>query len=384
LVDARSGYHIWSGSYQRELDDIFQLQNELARAIVRALRVELGVEHTEPLIAEQTRSPEGYNWFIRGRSLLDWASPENLYQSISYFEKAVEVDPDYAMAWGYLAFARSLTALWQATEEVSSSTILAYERALALNPDQSEALAAKAWMTLILKYDWEAAGKLYQQAMASSENANAMVAYAVFYLAYIDRISQAIGLYTAAEKRDPLHAGYKANLAHLLRVSGDAEAAILKAQEALELNPQHWFALTALLQGHALAGNCPAALEILQSLPSALQQLPRMRAGAALCYFAQGDHGKASEIYRDLVEATLPSFGRMIIAQLALSLGEVEEAIGLMEREVEDKSWSQFLSRNLFRHNDAVKDHPRYLALLKRIGLDDESVAALHRKMSFD
>ena len=70
--------------------------------------------------------------------------------------------------------------------------------------------------------------------------------------------------------------------------------------------------------------------------------------------------------------------------RLALNLGEVEEAIDLMEREVENDSWTQILIRSDFRRNDALKNHTRFLALLKRIGLDDESVAALHRKMSFD
>jgi TolB-like protein len=94
LVDAKSGYHVWSGSYQRELTDIFQLQDELVRGIVQALRVELGVDAAKRLVAEQTRSPEAYNWFMRGRALFDWASPEIVYQSISYFEKAVAADPD--------------------------------------------------------------------------------------------------------------------------------------------------------------------------------------------------------------------------------------------------------------------------------------------------
>ena len=62
----------------------------------------------------------------------------------------------------------------------------------------------------------------------------------------------------------------------------------------------------------------------------------------------------------------------------------MDEAIDLLEREVENKSWAQFFIRGYFRKNDALKNHPRYLALLKRIGLDDESIAALHRKMSFD
>jgi TolB-like protein len=384
LVDAGSGYHIWSGSYQRELTDIFELEDELARAIVQALRVELGVESIEPLVAEQTKSLEAYNWFLRGRALLDWDSPENLYLSISYFEKAVEADPDYAMAWGALAAARSLTALWQATEEASPSTIMAYERALELDPDQSGALSAKAWMTLLLQRDWETAGKLYQRALADRENSLAMSAYASFYLASIDRIPQAIRLYSIVEKRDPLHAGLKSNLAFLLLRSGDAEAAILKAQEALELKPQHFFALMALVDAYTVAENCPAALDVVESLPIALQQDTRFSARAALCYASQGDYVNARKIYREVVESGPSSLDMIVAPHLALGLGEVEEAIDLMERGVEIKSWPQFLIRNVFRHNDAVKDHPRYLALLKRIGLDDESVAALHRKMSFD
>jgi TolB-like protein/Tfp pilus assembly protein PilF len=384
LVDARSGYHIWSGSYERRLTDIFALQDELARSIVQALRVELGVESVEPLIAEQTKSLEAYNWFMRGRALYDWDSPENLYLSISYFEKAVEADPDYALAWGYLAFARSVTVLWQATEEASPSTIMAYESALKLDPDQSEALAAKAWMTLLLQGDWETAGKLYQRALADRENSLAMGAYASFYLVSIDRIPQAIRLYRILEKRDPLHAGLKANLAGLLLWSGDAEAAILKAQEALELKPQHFFALTALVDAYTVTENCPAALDVVESLPIALQQDTRFSARAALCYASQGDYVNARKIYRDVVESSPSSLDMIVAPHLALGLGEVEEAIDLMERGVEIKSWPQFYIRNAFRHNNAVKDHPRYLALLKRIGLDDESVAALHRKMSFD
>jgi TolB-like protein/Tfp pilus assembly protein PilF len=384
LVDARSGYHLWSGSYERELADIFQLQDELARSIVQALRVELGIDAAKRLVAEQTRSPEAYIWFIRGRALLDWDSPENLYQSISYFEKAVEADPDYALAWGNLAIARSITVLWQTTDEVSPSTIMAYERALELDPDQSEALAAKAWMTQLLQRDWETAGKLYQRAMASRENITATTTYAMLYLVPIDRIPHAIRLYTDAEKLDPLRAGYKANLAYLLLRSGDAEAAILKAQEALELKPQHFFALTALVDAYTVTENCPAALDVVESLPIALQQDTRFSARAALCYASQGDYVNARKIYRDVVESSPSSLDMIVAPHLALGLGEVEEAIDLMERGVEIKSWPQFYIRNAFRHNDAVKDHPRYLALLKRIGLDDESVAALHRKMSFD
>jgi tetratricopeptide (TPR) repeat protein len=315
--------------------------------------------------------------------LYDFSNPLTNFQSISYFEKAVEADPDYAIALGYLGLARGLSVLWQPFDEASPAAIAAYERALTLDPEQSEALAIKALFTQILHNDYETAGKLYQQAMASMENANAMGLYASMFLLHVDEIPQAIRLYTEAEIRDPLHAGYKANLSHILLVSGDAKAAARKAREAIELNPQHEIALMALIQAYTLLENLSAAEALLEDLPPALQQSCWVRAPAAQCYAAQGNYDKARGIYRDLVDnARLPWLTN--ISQLALDLGEVEEAIDLLELGVEHNSWDQFWIRTRFRNEETVRDHPRYLALLKRIGLDDESVAALHRKMSFD
>jgi TolB-like protein/Flp pilus assembly protein TadD len=383
LIDAKTGFHIWSGSYERQITDIFQLQDELAKSVVETLRIELGVVPSMPLVTEQTRITEAYNWFMRGRALFNWANPQDALRPISYFEKAVEIDPDYATAWGHLAYTRALTIIWQPFDEVMPVAIATYERALALDPEQSEALAAKALVTLILEHDWEAAGKLYQRAMASPENTAAITGYAAFYLTAIDRLPQAIRFYAQAEERDPLQVGYKANLANFLLWNGDTEGAILKAQEALELNPQHVFAHIALIGAYTSTERYSTARTVLQSIPPELQQRPGVKAIAGSYYAAVGDHDKARLIYRDLVD-TPRVFSSLSTAKLALVLGEVEEAIDLMELVVENHSWTQIWTRTWFRHNNAVKDHPRYLALLKRIGLDDESVADLNSRMSFD
>ena len=385
LIDAISGYQIWSGSYQRELADIFQLQDELARSVVHSLRVELAVDDTQPLIAEQTSRPEAYDAFIRGRAIFDFANPKDLKQSIRFFEVAVEADPDYAKAWGYLALARSYQVLWQSIDEVSKSTRLAYEQALVLDPDQSEALTAKALMTQLLTRDWEAAGILYQRALAAREDTwGAMLAYSVFYLASIDEIQSAIAVLSEAERGDPLQAGYKSNLAMLYIWGGSPEAAIIKAREALKLNPQHIFAAMALVEAYILKGDYPAAIAFAEGLPEALQQEPRIRGRIGWIFAIRGDDDKAREIYRYLRESTPSYYAVMVAAVLASSLGEVEEAIDILEHEVDNHSWNQVFIRLYFRNDEAVSSHPRYLALLERVGLDDASVAELQKKLSFD
>jgi tetratricopeptide (TPR) repeat protein len=142
----------------------------------------------------------------------------------------------------------------------------------------------------------------------------------------------------------------------------------------------------ALINAYTAAGNYSGAQQMLEKIPSALQQDPRISARIALNYVSQGDYVNARKIYRDLLEletATL-SLGIAVTVVLAVNLGEVEKAIDLMENAIDYNSWNQFWIGSILRHNDAIKDHPRYLAQLKRMGLDDESVAALHRKMSFD
>ena len=119
LIDAETGYRIWSGSYQRELTDIFQLQDELASSVVQALRLKLGVVHPGHFVSDHTRSAEAYSWFIRGRALFDWTSVETHLRSIEYFDEAVSSDPGFALAWGYLAYAQALSVIWRPVDDRS-------------------------------------------------------------------------------------------------------------------------------------------------------------------------------------------------------------------------------------------------------------------------
>jgi tetratricopeptide (TPR) repeat protein len=199
----------------------------------------------------------------------------------------------------------------------------------------------------------------------------------------MDQITLAIRLATEAEQVDPLNAGRKTNLAYVLNFGGDTDAAITKNHEALALNPEHELALANLINSYGDANRFVEGQRLLEQIPPAKLERPRTKLQIGLFYAARGDRQKALEIYRDLT-ADPPTYGMLLIAELALKVGKVEEAIDLMEREVEINSFNQFWARPVFRNEPAVQNHPRYLALLKRIGLDDESVAALHHKLSFD
>jgi TolB-like protein/Tfp pilus assembly protein PilF len=386
LVDAHSGFHIWSGSYERQITDIFELQDELARSVVEALRIELHVDPSTPLVAEQTLIPEAYDWFIRGRAAFDWANPVGILHSVRYFEKAVEADPGYAMAWGYISFVRNLMMLFRSFDVAGPPTIAAMEQALALDPKQSEALAVKALMTQLLDHDWETAGRLYQQAIASSENPWAVGSYAIFYLQFIHQQRQAIKLFATAEKLDPLHAGIKANLAGILYFAGDNDGAIRKAREALQLDPEHLLAIEHLIRAYTNKNDSSALTSLLDSIPPAMLELAEIKALVARSYAIRGDEGRARKIYDNLVASpdSMTPLAMFDTAMLAISLDEIEESVELMERLERSGSWLQFWSTLLPMDNSTLRENPQYQAMLKRMGLDDESVAALNERMSFN
>jgi tetratricopeptide (TPR) repeat protein len=290
------------------------------------------------------------------------------------------------MAWGYLSFARCVMMLFRPFDEVGPSSIAAMEHALALDPEQSEAMAVKAVMTQLLDHDWETAGRLYLRAISSGESPWAAGSYAVFYLQFIDQQQQAIELYGNAEKLDPLHAGIKANLGGILYSAGDNDAAKRKALESLQLDPGHIPAINFLIPAYTDTNDTAALDSLLASIPPAVRALANVKALIARSYAVRGDEARARKIYDDLVASSnsLTPIALSNTAFLAISLGEIDESIELMERLEKGGSWVQFWIKLRAKESGALRENPRYQALLKRMGLDDESVRALNERMSFN
>jgi tetratricopeptide (TPR) repeat protein len=124
--------------------------------------------------------------------------------------------------------------------------------------------------------------------------------------------------------------------------------------------------------------------EIVEDIPPKLLEHPRIRARIAWSYLLQGDYVKAREMYQELLGLDLASVTNPFFIFFVLSLGEVEKAIDLMESSVDLNKWNQFWNASMLRQHEVLKDHPRYLALLRRMRLDDESLAELHSRMNFD
>jgi TolB-like protein/cytochrome c-type biogenesis protein CcmH/NrfG len=257
LVDVDTGFQLWSERYDRELTDIFAIQDEIATAIARKFEVTLGGSDAGPLVQPGTTNLKAYDLYLRGRALLHRRGA-SLQAAIEAFEEAAAIDPDYAPALAGLARALMLSAFWGMVEpgEVLGRASEAAARALRSDDQLGEAHAAAALVAFAARFDRAEAQAEWEKAMALAQDADAdtRISRAAFDLGYARAdFTAAAREITAALETDPLNSSGHAGLAVMYRSAGNVPAARTAARRALELDPEslyaHWAVIYSLSGG---------------------------------------------------------------------------------------------------------------------------------------
>ena len=397
LIKVDDGFHLWSESYDRELTDIFAVQDEIANAVVAALKIKLGVAAGSTLVDIGTTNREAYDWYLRGKDALVTGSLEGFQRAVGYFNQAIELDPDYADAHAYLAFAHILqhpfTLYQQPYRELAPVIKHAYSRALALEPSHSAALCARGYDKMFSQWDWSEAGKLFRAGTRDGKlNDVCLGTYVAWYLLALGQYEEAIALLRGAERTDPLNLELKHQLgAYLGQFAGEWEEGSNHLRAVVEAVPDHVFALTDLIAVHPNAGQLEKAESLLRS-----ESLKRpntypyaMWLGVVLDLL-RGDIAKAQSVYDEARRIGRSSVDKSPdlwhgLGFAAVSLGHLDEAISWFNRGFEEEAlasvvvrpfvtgWATFKQGN----GPALMAHPDFQAFLARMNLDDASMAAL-------
>jgi serine/threonine protein kinase/Tfp pilus assembly protein PilF len=252
LVNAADGYHLWSEKYDRELKDIFEVQEEIARSIAERLKVTL--EGEQPLVKAGTDSIEAYQLYVEGRTLF-FQRGQQLRRSLECFKRAVERDPDYAVAWAGLADAHNMIGFYGLAEpEVSlPQAKAAAERAVALDPSLAEAHSALAMVRLFHGDYAQSELEFLQSLELNPGGVQARIFYGLFYLLWgTGRLEEGISQIKRAIDGDRLSSYARSMLAAAYMSSQNPDAALENANAGLELDPNsfvaRWIAVTALWQ----------------------------------------------------------------------------------------------------------------------------------------
>jgi serine/threonine-protein kinase len=275
LINAKDGYHLWSKEYDRDLTDIFQVQGELAGAVVEALRVKLLPGTAPSSKVRPIRDPEAYRLFLLGRSL-SGGTEESLRRSAAALEKAIALEPSYAPSWESLAGVRGSITLGAPRDEIqprAREALDAAERAMTLDPASAGAYAVRGWIRAHLYWDWAGAQNDVERALAlGSGTAIALSNYATV-LQKPGRLKEAIATQQRVVEIEPLDSDAWSNLGNYLAQDDQFVAAREALNRSQEIAPDHEWAAKWLVQLDLLEAHPAKSLAAAEKLSSEVERL---------------------------------------------------------------------------------------------------------------
>lgn len=331
LIDTQNGSHLWSGSYDKNFDEVLQIQDQIAASLARALQVAVGVDlPTRPML----RSTVGYDLYQRGRHALDRFDKAGFESAAGYFEQALALDPTARRAAESLALVHVYLAEWGYVppREGFERARISCERVLKLHPACGMAYAQLALIHSIYDWDWDAAIGKAQKALAlDPRDPGILVTAGIVYMS-LDRPDEAAGFFNAASALDPLGAVSHGELGTIYYRTGRLAEAEAEFRRALEVSPTylwaHWSLGTVLLT----AGRLDAALsQMQQATPDCAADL-----GLALVYHAMK---RKAESDAALARATKAYAQRWAygIAEVHAYRGEIDHAFAWLDRAYRQK-----------------------------------------------
>lgn len=370
LVNPEDECSVWSERYDRALDDIFEIQDEIAAAISVKLSAALSLPVTGALRAAQTNI-RAYELYLQGRYLWNKRTEQDLKQSIERFEQALAEDSDYPLAHAAIADAWVTLALYGAVRPLDAlpAAAEAAERALALEPKLSEALTSRACVRSIFERDWPSATREFEAAIALNPRyAQARQWFAMNCLLPMGEFARARQELKCAAELEPVSLAIAASLGILDFYQGDYDEAIRRLGAVLELDEPFYLAHYFLGQTYSAKGMHEHAI---QELRRAFESSGSSESLSALGYAqaAAGDREKAAVALRRLVErAAVRYVSPLLIAQVQVGLGEFDAAMKSIEEAslvcATDLIW--FNLRPAFRH---IRSYDRVPGILARAGV---------------
>jgi TolB-like protein len=365
LVNASDGSELWSRTFDRDLKDIFAVQAEIANAVATSLELTFLNARDEREKNGPTKDVEAHNAYLQGHFYFQRRSLEDYLKAVSFFDRAIRLDPEYAL--GYAERSEAWTWIGDLKSDVKreawSKAARDGERAVAIEPQLAEAHAALGWVRFFAEWKFdEGLGELRraQQLAPWNPTANDLLARVVVYLGQFEEAEK---LARQAVERDPLAYQARASLARLLFVQGKLDEADASARKAADLLPtaagnHRWQVFVAIQRGDRELALREAELE-----PNERYR----RFELALAHYARGDQPAANAAVDELI-ANDRAVMAYQIAEVYSSRGETDKAFEWLQVSLDnhDTGLLSLLIDPLMRD---LKRDPRYNTLLARVGL---------------
>jgi serine/threonine protein kinase/Tfp pilus assembly protein PilF len=361
LLNVDDGYQLWSESYDREMADIFAVQDDIAQNIVDTLKVELMGEKKEGVIKHYTENREAYDSYMQGIYFMNKRGKENLEKAVELFKEAIEKDSTFALAYAGLAETYLLLGDWGILppKEAFPKTREAAKKALEIDNSLAEAHTTLACVKYIFDWDWQSAEDEFK--LAISLNPNYAIAHKNYgeYLTKMGRFNEAHQEFKRAQQLDPLSLIIIAQRGWPYDFSGQYDRAIEQYKKALEMDPNFGPAQSYLSGSYLDNGMYKEALELYKSRNS--------QYGIGLTYAMMGKKAQAKQIMKELMEKS--TIDPYLLAAFHFALEENDQGFYWLEKAYENKGHNMAFLK-VDPGFSGVRSDPRFKELLRKIGLE--------------
>jgi TolB-like protein/DNA-binding winged helix-turn-helix (wHTH) protein/Tfp pilus assembly protein PilF len=371
LIDANTDSHLWSDSYQGELRNTLTLQNRVATAIAREIRVTINPQEQAALLNAKAVNPAAYESYLKGRYFWNKRTADGLSTARSYFDQAVEQDPSYAPAFSGLADTYALLGDWQyavmTPREALPKAKAAAMQAVALDPTLADGHNSLAFCLDGFDWNFAEAGKEFERALALNPGYATGHHWYAWHLALVRRNDDALVEMRKALDLDPLSLVINADLAELLALVRADDESIQQSRRTLELDARFGLAHNHLGQAYLHKHMIGEAIAELQKAVALSDRGPTGIANLARAYVAAGRRSDALVLLDELLKRSGPLHSYASeVAVIYTALGARDDAMAWLERAATERFNPGVLLRPGL---DPLRDDARFAQLVRRVGL---------------
>ena len=370
LVDTVTGNQLWGTQLSRPASDIFALEDDIARSIVKELSLRFAPETDRRLSKRYTENSEAYHLYLRGSFYSSTFREEDLKRAIEYYRKALAHDPHFALAYTGLAHAYFWFTDWYApSKEVSPLSLDASRKALEIDGNLADAHGMLGLVTFIYKWDWPLAEREFVRALELNPKDARTRAYYAWLLVAMHRVDRALAEANKAKENESLSAEVSAVAGLAFYLARQHNQAFQSESHAIYLDPQ--FTWAYIIRGRTLEaqGRFKEAISDLEQARKLEAELPEALASLGHVYAVAGRTSEARKILAELMQlADRRHVAPLDIAIVYAGLGDHKSALNWLERAYTERSYLMPSIAALHYFNGLHSD-PRFQQLLVRMNL---------------
>jgi TolB-like protein/Tfp pilus assembly protein PilF len=373
LVDARTKKLIWAEQYDRKMADLLATQREIATKITEKLQLNLA-GNEKGITKKYTNSNDAYQLYMRGRYSFAKRTKDEMLRSIDYFQQAVKIDPEFALAWARISevYGSMPAYPYLSPKEAFPQAKAAAEKALEIDPTLSEAYTFLAYAQIIYDWNWTDGERSFKRAIElDPNNMSAHFRYGQIYLMPVGRFDEGINEMNQGLNAESLDVNMGVSVAWGYLLKGERESALELARKTYDLEPNHPLSRWMLSQALTDMGRYDESLAISEKT---LQEDPNNQFAirdAGFAYAQAGRRDKAEQMinrFRELAKTQyVPNYR---IAAIYGALGDKDKAFAELEKAFEAKDWELFRLKIEF-YMRPLRDDPRLAAMIKRLNVPE-------------